>query len=348
MKAVVVEDANRVIWREVPDPPPPGPYQALTRNVCASICNSTDVKIAHRTLHFVTNYPTILGHEGVGRVIQIGESVRSFRVGDLVSRPRVNPPPEAGLYESWGAFAEYGIVTDIPSMAADGLVEIKPERLPDTIPAPPDADPVALTQMVTLRETLSLLRNMGVKAGESIAILGTGPVGLSFSMLARQIGVDPVIVVGRREAALERARHFGRATHVINNTREKVPEVVRDLTGERGADWAIEAIGTDAVLPDALAAIAPDGKVALYGVPDASEVGSPLRRGPHISPAQPNEGAAAVEIFELVAKGLIPARDFVTHELPMADASEGLRLLETREAFKVVLWAESRSTRGHA
>jgi len=342
MRAVVVEDANRVVWREVPDPPRPGPYQALTRNVCASICNSTDVKIAHRTLHFVKDYPTILGHEGVGRVVEIGENVRSFHVGDLVSRPRVNPPPESGLYESWGAFAEYGTVTDVRAMAADGLVEIKTERLPDSIPAPPDADPVALTQMVTLRETLSLLRNLGVKARESIVIFGTGPVGLSFSLLARQIGLDPVIVVGRREAALERARSFGRATHVINNTREKVPGVIRELTGGRGADCAIEAIGTDAVMPDALAAISADGRVALYGVPNASEVGSSLRRGPRISPAQPNEGAAADEIFELVGKGLIPARELVTHELPMAEISEGLRLLETREAFKVVLWAEPR------
>jgi threonine dehydrogenase-like Zn-dependent dehydrogenase len=342
MKAVVVEDANRVVWREVPDPPRPGPYQALTRNVCASICNSTDLKISHRTLYFVTNYPTILGHEGVGRVIEVGEKMRTFRVGDLVSRPRVNPPPESGLYESWGAFAEYGIVTDVRAMADDGRAEIKPERLPDSIPAPPDSDPVALTQMVTLRETLSLLRNMGVKAGESIVVFGTGPVGLSFSMLARQIGLDPVIVVGRREAALERAKTFGRATHVINNSRAKVPEVVRELTGGRGADWAIEAIGTDAVLPDALAAMNAHGRVALYGVPDASEVGSPLRRGPHISPAQPNEGAAADEVFELVGKGLIPAREFVTHELPMAEVAEGLRLLERKEAFKVVLWVEPR------
>jgi L-iditol 2-dehydrogenase len=181
---------------------------------------------------------------------------------------------------------------------------------------------------------------MGVKAGESIVIFGTGPVGLSFSMLARQIGLEPVIVVGRREAALERAREFGRATHTIDNRRERVPEVVRELTGGRGADWAIEAIGTDTVMADALAAINAHGRVALYGVPGASEVGSAFRRGPRISPAQPNEGAAADEIFELVAKGLIPAREFVTHELAMADISQALRLLETREAFKVVLWAE--------
>lgn len=342
MKAVVVEDANRVVVREVPKPERLGPYDALTRNVCASVCNSTDVKIAHRTLYFVRNYPTILGHEGVGRVIEVGEKVRNFHVGDLVSRPHVDPPAESGLYESWGAFAEYGVVTDSWAMAQDGLVEINPNQLPAQIPAPPDADSVALTQMVTLRETLSFLHSMGVTAGESIVIFGTGPVGVSFSMLARHIGLDPVIVVGRRKASLERAKSFGRATHVIDNTRDKVPDVVHGLTNGHGADWAIEAIGTDAVMPDALAAVKPEGKVALYGMPDASEVGSPLRRGPQMSPAQPNEGAAAEEIFDLVARGAIPAREFVTHELPMSEAAEGLRLLETREAFKVVLWIGER------
>lgn len=341
MKAVVVEDAGQVNVREVPDPLPPGPYQALTRVVCGSICNSTDLKIFHRQLHFVTDYPTILGHEAVGRVIQVGERVRSYRVGGLVSRPRASVPPESGLYESWGAFAEYGIVTDVWAMAEDGLAHINPERLPDQIAAPGDADPVALTQMVTLRETLSLLRNMQVQPGQSIVIFGTGPVGNAFSMLARHIGLDPVIVVGRREEALQRALAFGRATHVVNNTRQSVPEVVRHLTQGRGADWAIEAIGTDAVMPDALAAIAPEGKIALYGVPGASEVGSALRSGPQISPAQPNEGAAADEIFDLVERGLIPAREFVTHALPMEQAGEGLRLIERRQAFKVLLWVES-------
>lgn len=343
MKAVVVEDANRVTVRDVPKPRYIGPYEALTKNVCASICNATDLKIFHRTLHFVHDYPTILGHEGVGRVIEVGEKVRSFRVGDLVSRPRANPPPESGLFESWGAFAEYGVVTDMRAMVEDGAAEAKPGRAPDQIAAPPDADPVALTQMVTLRETLSLLRNMGVKPGESIVVFGTGPVGLSFSMLARQIGLNPVIVIGRRDAAIERAKTFGRATHVINNTIKNVPEVVRELTNGRGADWAIEAIGTDAVLPDALSSLAPEGKVALYGVPDACEVGSPLRSGDSISSAGPNEGAAAKGIFDWVAGGVIPAREFVSHEVPMAEVREGFRLLESREAFKVLLWIELRT-----
>ena len=340
MKAVVVEDANSVVVREAPDPATPAPYQALTRNVCASICNSTDLKIAHRRLYFVKDYPTILGHEGVGRIIQVGDKVRNFGVGDLVSRPRANLPPDSGLHESWGAFAEYGIVTDLWAMAEDGLAAIKRDRLPDQIAAPPDADPVALTQMVTLRETLSLLRNMEVKTGDSMVIFGAGPVGLSFSILARQVGLEPVIVVGRRKESLERALTFGRATHVINNTENSVPDVVRALTGGRGAHWAIEAIGADAVMPDALASLSSDGKVALYGVPDASEVESPLRRGPQVSSARPNEGAAAEEVFDLVSRGLTPAREFVTHELPLSEVVAGLRLLESRQAFKVLLWIE--------
>ena len=339
MQAVVVEDADRVVVREVPDPPPTGPYQALVKVVCASICNATDAKIAHRQLYFVKDYPTMLGHEGVGRVTAVGEEVRSFHLGDLVSRPRATPPPGSGLYESWGAFAQYGLVTDTAAMAADGLLDPRSMRAPDQIPAPPGSDPVALTQMITLRETLSLLRNLGVRAGESIVIFGAGPVGVACSLLARQIGLDPVIVVARRDQQLERALTFGRATHAVNNTRDSVPQAVRRITG-RGADWAVEAIGTDAVMRDALACLAPEGKVALYGVPHPSEVDSPLRRGPHLSPAGPEEGTATQEIFDWVGRGLVPAREFVSHELPMAQVATGLHLLQTRQTFKVLLWMD--------
>jgi len=338
MRAVVVEDANRVVVRDVPEPRPPGPYEALAKVVCGSLCNNTDLKIAHRQLHFVKDYPTILGHEVVGRVVEVGSEVRSFGPGDMISRPHAAVPPETGLFESWGGFTEYGLVTDTRAMAEAGLTTERPTQ----IPAPPDFDPVALSQMITLRETLSFLSNLGVTAGQSVLIFGTGPVGVAFSLVADQLGLSPRIVVGRRQAALERALHFGRATHVIDNTRERVPEAVRRITGGAGVDWAIEAIGADAVLPEAFDSLNAAGWVGLYGVPPAAEVGSPLRRSDRVKQAAVVEAAANETIMDWVTRRLVPAREFVTHELPMAEVARGLELLERKEAFKVALWMEPR------
>jgi len=334
MRAIVVEDRNRVVVKEVPQPRPLRPYDGLVKVICGSLCNSTDSKIVHRELFFVNNYPTVLGHEVVGRVVKVGPEVRHFQVGDLISRPQASLPAEAGLFENWGGFSEYGLVTDTQAMAEAGLTEKRPHQLP----APPGFDPVALTQMITLRETLSFLSDLGVQAGQSILIFGTGPVGIAFSLVAGQLGLAPIIVVGRREAALERALGLGRATHVIDNTRQRVPWAVNRITAGRGVDWAIEAIGTDAVLPDAFASLSEIGRVGLYGVPSAAEVNSPLRRSARIKAAQVSEARSNEAVLEWVLQGAIPAREFITHELPMAEVGRGLELLQRREAFKVLLW----------
>ena len=334
MKAVVVEDAGRVVIREVPRPRIAGPYDALTKIICASLCNSTDHKIVHRRFDWVRDYPTILGHEAVGEVIELGPQVRTFKVGDLISRPHAAPPPESGLFEHWGSFAEYGLVTDTAAMAEDGLAD----RPPAQLAAPADFDPAACTQMVTLRETLAFLMSLGVSFGQSIVIFGAGPVGLSFSMLAQQLGLSPVIVVGRREDALRRALNFGRASHVINNQSQRVTENVRQITGGAGADWAIEAIGTDAVLRDAVDSLSPTGRVGLYGAPAIGDGVSSLRKCDRAVLPVFHEAQAHKAILDWVSQGLIPAREFISHELPMEDVVTGLRLLENRMAFKVLLW----------
>ncbi len=334
MKAVIVEDAHEVSVRDIPAPTLQSPYDALTRVICGSLCNSTDLKIVHRQFDWVADYPLVLGHEVVGRVVEAGPSVRSFHVGDFVSRPRAAPAAGTGLSEGFGGFCEYGLVTDTQAMAEDGLTESSPSQLA----APADCDPAALTQMVTLRETLDFLKTMGVRAGQSLLIFGAGPVGLSFSLLARHLGLGPVIVVGRREEALRRALDFGRATHVINNRQERVPEAVKALTAGAGADWAIEAIGTDAILQDALDSLREAGRVGLYGVPPRDDGHSPLRQSARVLSAPIVEARTHEAILDWTRRGLIPAREFVTHELPMADVSRGLRLLESREAFKVLLW----------
>jgi threonine dehydrogenase-like Zn-dependent dehydrogenase len=335
MKAVVVEDANRVVIREVPCPEPRGPYDAVARVICASLCNATDAKIVHRQFDWVRTYPTILGHEAVGRVMGLGPMVRNFRVGDLVSRPHAAPLAESGLFENWGGFAEYGLVTDTAAMAEDDLTQ----SLPVNLSAPADFDPAAFSQMVTLRETLAFLTSLGVRAGDTIVIFGTGPVGLSFSLLARQLELDPVIVVGRRSAALERALSLGRATHVIDNTREPVPETIRRITGA-GADWAIEAIGTDAVLADAIASLKDTGQVGLYGVAAIGDGTSALRKSDRVKQPPFHEAIAHQTIMDWVGRGLIPAREFITHELPLEEVAQGLQLLERKEAFKVLLWMD--------
>lgn len=330
MKAMIVEEVNKLAVRDVPEPEP-GDYEAKVRLVAGSLCNGTDMKILHG--EFAGPLPTVLGHEAAGRIVELGPKVRSYKVGALVVRPRVFGYPDLGLSASFGSFAEYGLVTDAWAKAEDEGAE-RPAH--DQIPAVPDADPQTLVQAITLKETLSFLRNLGVGEGHSLLVYGTGPVGLSFSLWGRYLGCDTVIVVGRREAACRKALEFGRATHTIDNTRESVPSAVRRVTGA-GVTHAVEAIGENAVLQDCLDALAPGGQVGVYGVAPASQGRSALRDDPRISKAGPREGMVHDEVMAQIANGTIPAREFLTHELDWTECERGFELLASREAFKVGL-----------
>ena len=334
MKAIVAEEVNKVgIW-DVPEPEA-GEYQAKAKVVAGSLCNSTDTKILHA--EFAGPLPAILGHEAVGRVIEVGPKVRNYKLGDLVVRPAVGSYPELGLSAGFGSFVEYGLVTDAWAQAED---EGRERPWHAQVAAGADWDPQTLVQMITLKETLSFLRNFRVGKGHSLLIFGTGPVGVSFSLWGRYLGCDAVIVVGRRDAACKRAVSFGRATHTINNKKQNVPEAVREITGE-GVTHAIEAIGENDVLRDCLDSLAPGGQVGIYGVPPSSQGRSPLLDDPRISSAGPNEAMVDEEVKNAVKAGRIPAREFVTHELDCTDCARGFELLASREAFKVGLRFEN-------
>lgn len=331
MKAIVVEAIGKIAVRDIPEPKT-GEYDARVRVIAGSLCNGTDAKILHG--EFAGPFPTVLGHEAVGRIVELGSKVRNYRVGDLVVRPRIQDMPDLKITISFGSFVEYGLVTDAWAKAEDEGKECP--QVHDQIACDSSWDPQTLVQAITLKETLSFLHNLGVRRGHSLLIFGTEPVGVSFSLWAKYLGCDPVIVVGRREEACGKAREFGRATHTINNKQERVPIAVRNIVKE-GVTYAIEAIGDNDVLRDCLDSLAPDGQMGIYGVVPESQGRSSLLDDPRISKAEPCEAIVHDEVIEQIQKGIIPAREFLTHELDYTECARGFELLATREAFKVGL-----------
>ena len=331
MKAVVAEKFNTVAMWDIPEPEV-GPYNAKVKTLAGSLCNSTDMKILHE--EFAGPLPAILGHEAVGEITELGEKVTNYRVGDLVVRQRVGSYPDLGLESAFGSFVEYGLVTDEYARADDegAMLSVTPNQTT----ADPKWDHLALVQTITLKETLSFLRNLGVQEGDSILVYGTGPVGVSFSLWGVYLGCSEVIVVGRRDEACARSLALGRATHVINNKKEHVADSVRKITGQ-GVTYSIEAIGENEVLLDCLDSLAPGGKVGIYGVPPDSQGVSPLLQDERVSDAVPNEASVDGEVLALVTEGKIPAREFVTHELTFEECGTAFELLESKQAFKTGL-----------
>ena len=179
MKAAIVETPGVLNVREVPDPKP-GVYDSICRNLYGATCSGTDLHIIHGRFPGRVDYPTVLGHETVGRVVDVGPRVRHLQVGDLVTRSGTNSLSEPGLSSTWGGFAEYGIVTDHWAMKDDGLDDVMWKSHVAQQIVPPDVEPAMATMLITWRETLSYVKRMGVSHGATVLLMGSGGVGLSF------------------------------------------------------------------------------------------------------------------------------------------------------------------------
>lgn len=335
MLAAVVERPGELVVREVPLPEIED-TECLVEILACAICNSTDLKIlqGHFRYKGPDAYPGILGHESIGRVIQCGAAVKSFKEGDIVLRPGASYPPETGLSSMYGGLAEYGKIRD-PLYGGSPMHQL----------VPPEIDPVDATLLITLKETLSWLQRWGVQPNESVVVLGSGPVGLSFAFFARLLGCYPVLVLGRREEPLQRALRLG-VDAVINTQRDDPQEIVRQWTSGQGAQRVIEAVGDDSLIELGLTLLHPQGRLGVYGVAPTRAPGDMERRLIDIGLARnewrleffgPEEHKPHPQMLWLVQQGIIRLSDWRSHVVPLAETPRAFEMLESKEAFKVVV-----------
>ena len=161
MKAAIINKDGILEIRSVPIPEI-GPYQILVKMSYGSTCAGTDQRLIEKGHPYPVFYPSILGHESVGRAIAIGDKVTTFKVGDLISRVVAPAMPEIGLGICWGGFAQYGVASDYLSMERDGLPRVEWEKAQVQKVIPADIDEKAAPMMITWRETLSYTTRLGV------------------------------------------------------------------------------------------------------------------------------------------------------------------------------------------
>jgi threonine dehydrogenase-like Zn-dependent dehydrogenase len=342
MRAAVVPEPGTIQLVEIPEPSY-GEYEALVEIIACSICSGTDSHIVYDQFP-MRAYPCVLGHESIGRVIEVGSAVRNYQPGDLVLRPvAVRPGETLGGYNSmFGGFAQYGLVADAAAIVADTPRGQMP-KLPPFATAqqvvPTGFGPDLAGAFITFKETLSFLYRLGVQAGKSVLILGSGTVGLSFALGARLIGAHPVIISGRRSEPLQAALDWG-ADYGVNVTQEDLVQAVRNHTGGKGADFAVEAVGDWDVLQSGMRALADNGQIGIYGVaPErlATLDWSGTARNWSLRFVQPKEEEVHQQVLDQMRFGLIDLQRFVTHTLPFDAIEEGFKLVTSKQATKVSL-----------
>ena len=339
MRAAVVEEPGQLVVREVPDLEP-GAYDAVCEILYGATCSGTDTSILQGKFCFPVTYPTVLGHESIGRVTEVGAQVRNFAVGDLVTRVGYVPPPGAeGLSVTWGGFAERGLARDHRAMREDGRPEAEWIGSRWNQVLPPEFDPADSTLIITWRETLSYLQRMGVGEGARMLIIGSGGNALSYTGHAHQLGASEIVVVGSARR-LETARRLG-ATATFDYAVADLPARLGQAF-PRGFDFVMDVVGAEGSLDPFLPLVTPGGKVTIYGVRDFPRAGL----HPHTAPGSftfASEGYEESEthetIVQWVAEGRLDAKLFydATRIFPLEEIGEAFAAVERREMVKAVI-----------
>jgi threonine dehydrogenase-like Zn-dependent dehydrogenase len=338
---VLTVTANHTL--EIQDIPKPSytEYECLVKIKACGVCSTTDREIIKGTQPYHNAYPCVLGHEAIGEVIELGSKVKTFKPGNLVTRPTAIPPGSSrdGFASGWGGFAEYGTVIDRRAMEADGiftLVEDYTALRQNRVPEGVSVKEAVLA--ISLAETASWVWLQPSAAGKNVIIFGTGIAGLSIALWWKMAGAANVTMVGRRDERLEQAKEIA-ADHVINITITDPAETLQTLTGGK-ADLAAEAVGSREVMKQALSSLGNGGTVAIYGVPDGFAYELPMGICPgdfNISLKPAEEHLAYDWVCRMIRSGKIPVDKLMTHEFDFADYSQAFDQIAQGNVIKSLL-----------
>jgi alcohol dehydrogenase len=349
MRALVYHGPAAKAWEDVPNPAIQDPTDAIVRIDTTTICG-TDLHILKGDVPAVTD-GRILGHEAVGTVTELGPAVTGLSVGDKVIIPAITNCGSCG-YCTRGMPAhcqQAGGIGWIFGHLINGL-QAEYARVPFAgsslvrVPAGmTDEQVLFLTDILPTGYEIGVL-NGDVKDGDTVAVIGVGPVGLAAVMTAKMKGASKIIAVDPDEFRLQTARDFG-ATDTITAGSGDPVEQLKALTGDGlGVDVAIEAVGVPESLTAAMNAVRPGGTIAnigVHGVPVELPIQNlwihniTLRTG-LVS------GTTIPELLDGIANRQIAPERFATHRFKLNDINDAYDVFGNaakHQAIKVVLTA---------
>jgi len=332
MRAGVYRGKGRVVVEHVPVPEI-GEGEVLFRVAACGICGTDIKKIQYG---FIAP-PQILGHELAGTVVRVGRGVTKFKPGDRVVSFHHIPCGDcfycerklfsqcagykrtgltAGFDPNGGGFAEY--VRAMPWIVERGMIRL-----------PPDVSFEEATFVEPVNTCLKAVRKARVGAGETVLVIGQGPIGMLLTMIAKYEGAtvyasDPM--AGRRAASVR----FG-AKESFDPSKSNLLEEMRARTGGRGADAVLLAVPNPSLVPEALGLARPGGRVLLFAHNDpvlqlefpAAAVGIEEKEilGSYSASVDDQQESAA-----LVFERRLPVRETISHRFPLERIADALEL----------------------
>ncbi|MDD2533296.1 MAG: alcohol dehydrogenase catalytic domain-containing protein [Eubacteriales bacterium] len=350
MKSIIFKKPGEWAYEDRPIPQIKNPDDVKIKVLGVGICG-TDLHVLMNPPMHPAKPDIIFGHEYAGEVAEVGSAVNWLKPGDKVI---IDPHPPCGhcehcrsdrpdmcttLYSQQGTpYFEHGLVrglfqdgaltsyTCVPSYSVFKIEKDTPFEL------------------AALAEPLSCvgyaIEKLHIQAGDTVCILGAGPMGLLFTAMAKANGASKVIVSEPHEYRRGKALKCG-ATRVVDPKTENLKQICLDETNGLGVDHCIEAVGQ--LLMTAIDVVRTSGKVIMFG---HDETAAPSIKLAEIVRKEVTifGGFLGKYYFEktgrIIESGILPLEEIVTHKFPLSQYEDGLELLRAGKAIKVVIYPE--------
>jgi alcohol dehydrogenase len=325
MKALVFHEPGKVAWEKVAEPDVQDPADVIVQVETTTICG-TDLHIVGGDVPEVPS-GTVLGHEAVGEVVEAGTEVRTVRPGDRVLVSCISACGRCGYCRegSYGQCRGGGgwlLGHHIDGTQAEYVRVPFADHSVHPLPGGIDSEDAVLFADIYPTGYEVGVRNGDVRPGDTVVVVGTGPVGLAAIATARLYSPDRIVAVERVPGRLESAGRFGADAKVLAS--DEPEQLVGDLTGGLGADVAIEAVGVPETFEMCTRMVRPGGHVAnvgVHGSPAALHLEELWLKDVTIRTGLVDTSSTPM-LLSMLAAGRLPTSPLITHVFELGAMEE--------------------------
>ena len=344
MKAALFKEPGNLTIIDVPTPTP-GPKEILIRVKTCATCG-TDAKIFKHG-HPRLKPPQIIGHEIAGEITQVGSEIKTFNIGDRVQVIAAIPCGQCWLcksdhmticenqlsmgYQFPGGFAEY-MVVPWEVIRVNGV-----NRIPENV----SYDEAAITEPLAC--VLNSQKILQISPGDSVLVMGAGPIGCLHIRLARSLGAEKVFLADINGDRLKLSSEIVKPDATIDMSKEDIASTVKSLTDGRGPSVVITAAPSGAAQELAISMVAPGGRVSFFGgLPkdkpfincDANIV---HYKEVTLFGANGSSPSQNLEALQMISSGKVSVADLITHKVSLDRVLDAIDAVMSGVAIKVVV-----------
>ncbi|MFB5189551.1 NAD(P)-dependent alcohol dehydrogenase [Alicyclobacillus fastidiosus] len=342
MQAAVLTKPMEIVMKTLPVPRPKF-HEVLVKVMAVGVCGSDVHYYEHgRIGRYVVESPIILGHECAGVVAAVGDAVSRFQPGDRVA---IEPGVACGKCTACKQ-GRYNLCPDVQFLATppvDGaFVQYISIRQDNVFAIPPQLSFEEAALVEPFSVGLQAAFRSGIQAGDTIAIMGMGPVGLMAVVAAKAYGAKTIIVTDLEPVRLNAAMRLG-ASYALNVSNQDAVQAIHRLTDGIGVDVAWETAGNPRALQAALASVRRGGRMAIVGLPAQDDIALNV-------PRLVDNEVDMYGVFryantyprgiEFLSSGIADVRSLITDRYSLSQAQEAMERARTNKSgsLKVMVY----------